>query len=377
MTAPGTGTHRRRSGDCPAGPQEERHDLEPARLHPVSGPLDDLGVANPVLAAPMSGGPTTPAMVIAAREAGSLGFLAGGYKSVEVLAAQIAEVRASTSAFGVNVFAPTPLPVDPDDYRAYAEAIQGDGARYGLDLTGVPVREDDDGWTDKIQLLMEDPVPAVGFTFGVPPGTVVDALRRRGSLLVQTVTSAAEAVVAAAAGMDVLTVQSHEAGGHFGTLTPRAPSPPVALTDLVPEVKAATGLPVIATGGLGTPEAVRRVLAAGADAVMVGTHLLRTDESGASPTYKAALADRRDVPTAVTRAFSGRPARGIRNGFMQRYEPVAPLGYPAVHHLTSPLRRAAAAAGEADLVNLWAGTGHASVPDGPVAAALTRLAADL
>ena len=343
----------------------------------MSGLLDQLGVDNPVFAAPMAGGPTTPAMVIAARKAGGFGFLAGGYKSVETLAAQIGEVRGATAVFAVNLFAPNPLPVDRDDYRSYAEAISREGTRFGLDLPAVPVREDDDGWSDKIALLTDDPVPVVGFTFGVPPREVVDALRRRGSLLVQTVTSVSEATMAAAVGIDILAVQSHEAGAHSGTLTPRAPSPSVALTELVPQVKAVTGLPVIAAGGLGTPESVRDVMNAGADAVMVGTHLLRTDESGASPTYKAALADRSDAPTALTRAFSGRPARGIRNGFMERYDAVAPLGYPAVHYLTSPLRQAAAAAGEPDLINLWAGTGHASAPDGPVAAALTGLAARL
>ncbi|HET6812136.1 MAG TPA: nitronate monooxygenase [Acidimicrobiales bacterium] len=343
----------------------------------MSGLPDRLAAANPVLAAPMAGGPTTPAMVVAARRAESFGFLAGGYKSVDALASEMREVRASAPVFGVNLFAPNPLPVDPGAYRSYAEAIREEGIRFGLDLTSVPAREDDDGWAEKVALLLEDPVPVVGFTFGVPSREVVDALRRQGSLLVQTVTSGAEAAMAAGAGIDVMLVQSHEAGGHFGTLTPGSPSPPVALTALVTEVKSATGLPVIAAGGLGTTEAIREVLGAGAEAVMVGTHLLRTDESGASPTYKAALADRREHPTAVTRAFSGRPARGIRNGFMQRYEARAPLGYPAVHHLTSPLRRAAAAAGEPDLVNLWAGTAHASAPDGSVTAALTALAAGL
>ena len=325
----------------------------------------------------MSGGPTTPAMVAAAAKAGSFGFLAGGYKSPATIAAQINEVRASTEMFGVNLFAPNPLPVDPDRYRAYATAIRSEGERYGLDLASVPIREDDEEWAAKIDLLIRDPVPLVSFTFGVPERSFVDALRRAGSILVQTVTSAAEAKTAADAGVDVLAVQSHEAGGHFATLTPRSPSSRVALVDLVHTVRAATRLPIIAAGGLGTSKSVKDVLAAGADAVMVGTHLLRTNESGASATYKAALADRKDAPTAVTRAFSGRPARGIRNAFMDRYDDKAPLGYPAVHYLTSPLRQAAAAAGDADLVNLWAGTGHATVKEQPVADALIGLAEEL
>jgi len=340
----------------------------------MKGPFGDLGVANPVFAAPMSGGPTTPAMVIAAHRADSFGFLAGGYKPVAMLSSQIHEVRTHTPTFGVNLFVPNPLPVNPDLYRSYAAAIQIDGERYGLDLTAVACREDDDDWAAKVESLTSDPVPVVSFTFGVPERAVLDRLRRAGSLLVQTVTSAAEAALAAEAGVDILAVQSHEAGGHFATLSPRSPSSPLPLVNLVTAVRAAARQPIIAAGGLGTARSIRDVLHAGADAVMVGTYLLRTEQSGASPTYKAALANRRNIPTAVTRSFSGRPARGICNAFMDKYESVAPLGYPAIHHLTSPLRQAAAAAGDPDRINLWAGTGHALSQDGSVVAALTDLA---
>ncbi|HKN98198.1 MAG TPA: nitronate monooxygenase, partial [Pseudonocardiaceae bacterium] len=303
------------------------------------------------------------------------GFVAGGYKSVGTLAAQIEEVRSSTSTFGVNLFAPNPLPVSPDQYRAYARAINEDAQQYGLDLTSVAPREDDDEWADKIELLITDPVPVVSFTFGVPRRVVVDTLRRAGSTVVQTVTSAAEAAAAASAGIDVLVVQCHEAGGHSATLTPRSPSPAVPLAELVRAVRAGGAALVIAAGGIGTPGSVQEVLSAGADAVMVGTVLLRTDESGASPTYRAALADRRDAPTVVTRAFTGRPARGLRNTFTDRFSDQAPSGYPALHHLTSPLRKAAVAAGDPELVNLWAGTGYKSATAEPAAAILTRLAA--
>lgn len=335
--------------------------------------LGALGATTPVIAAPMSGGPTTPALVIGANRAGSFGFLAGGYKTAEALSSQIREVRAAATSFGVNLFAPNPLPVDPDRYRSYAAALNRDAERYGLDLTASSPREDDDDWANKIDLLVRDPVPVVSFTFGIPGREIVEALQRGGSIVVQTVTSPAEATAAADAGVDVLAVQSHEAGGHFATLTPVKPSGPVPIDALVASVRAAVTLPVIAAGGLGSADAVKKALAAGADAAMVGTYLLLTPESGASPTYKSALAIRRDVPTAVTIAFSGRPARGIRNRFMDSYEAAAPFGYPAVHHLTSPLRKAAAADGEPELINLWAGTGHASCSDQPVAAALAEL----
>lgn len=348
-------------------------------------PLTGLGAGLPVLAAPMAGGPSTPALVAAAANAGGLGFLAAGYRTPEDVARQISAARAAGVSFGVNVFAPNPVPVDPDEYRTYARAVQMDADRYGLTLAVDDPVEDDDYWSDKIDLLLGDPVPVVGFTFGIPDRSIVAALRKAGTIVVQTVTSPEEARQAADAGPDMLVAQSSAAGGHLGTLTPHAPPPPVAVGDLVTQVRRGVALPVIAAGGLATPGDISAALAAGAVAAMVGTVLLRTHESGASATHQAAVAEdagriagaqghRVQRDTVVTRAFSGRPARGLRNDFIDRHDAAAPLGYPALHHLTSPLRKAAAAAGDPELVNLWAGTGWRSAKVEPAARVLARLA---
>jgi NAD(P)H-dependent flavin oxidoreductase YrpB (nitropropane dioxygenase family) len=140
-------------------------------------------------------------------------------------------------------------------------------------------------------------------------------------------------------------------------------------------VKAAVSLPIIAAGGLATAADVTEVLRAGAQAAMVGTVLIRTEESGASATYKDALGARSDVETVVTCAFTGRPARALRNQFTERYSAKAPLGYPALHHLTSPLRRVAVAYNNPELLHLWAGAGHRHARVAPVAEVLTELAA--
>ncbi len=334
-------------------------------------PLAALGVTLPVLAAPMAGGPTTPELVGAAARVGSLGFLAGGYRSVDELAGQMAAVRAMGVPFGVNLFAPNPLPVDAAAYRGYARAMAAEARRYGVELPAGLI-EDDDLWAEKVDLLQRDPVPVVSFTFGIAPAEIVAGLRRAGTVVVQTVTSATEALLAEGAA-DLLAVQSAQAGGHFGTMTPRRPTPPLPLTDLVSSVRAVVPRPVIAAGGLGTAADVHRVLAVGAAAAMVGTALLRTDEAGTSATHRAALAERtRD--TIVTRSFTGRPARGLRNEFIDDHDADAPLGYPALHHLTSPLRRAAAAAGDPERVHLWAGTGYRHATEESAAVALSRLA---
>ncbi|HEX3946724.1 MAG TPA: nitronate monooxygenase, partial [Acidimicrobiales bacterium] len=252
-------------------------------------PLSALGLRLPVLAAPMAGGPTTPALVTAAAAAGSLGFLAAGYKAPETLAVQMAEVRASRVAFGVNVFAPNPVPVDPGAYREYALALQPEADRYGVDLRELGPQEDDDHWRDKIDLLLAEPVAVVSFTFGIPAAGVVAALRKAGTVVLQTVTSAAEATRAIASGADMLAVQGAAAGGHSGTLTPGHPPAAVPLAELVAEIAGAVDRPLIAAGGLAEAGDVAAVLQAGADAAMVGTALLLADESGTSVAHRSAL----------------------------------------------------------------------------------------
>ncbi len=333
-----------------------------------------LNVANPVLAAPMAGGPSTPALVIAAARAGSLGFLAGGYKTADALVDEIAAVRAEQVPFGVNLFAPNPVPVDPDAFRSYARRIQSEGDHYGLDLAGAPLVEDDDHWQEKIDVLLSDPVPVVAFTFGIPSVDVIRALRRAATVVVQTVTSVAEARQAAASDVDVLVVQGSLAGGHSGTLTPQRVPDPIPLPDLVGQIGQELTTSVVAAGGLATAADISAVLRAGADAVMVGTVLLCTDESGASLPYKAAIANNSHLETLVTRAFTGRPARALPNLFTDRHHAAAPYGYPAIHHLTSPLRKAAMAAGDTERINVWAGSGHRHATTEHAADILTRLA---
>ncbi|MFJ4467563.1 nitronate monooxygenase [Streptomyces sp. NPDC089424] len=335
--------------------------------------LSDLGVELPVLAAPMAGGGSTTELVVAAARAGSMGFLAAGYKSAALLAEQMRAVREQGALFGVNVFAPNPVPVSVDAFSRYARAVQAEADRYGLSLSDSGPKEDDDDWAAKIDVLVGSPVPWVSFTFGIPDSTVVTALRRAGTTVLQSVTTVDEARLAAEAGMDALVVQGPAAGGHSATLTPDRPLAPASLPDLVAHIRSEVTLPLVAAGGIGTPADVAAALREGAEATMVGTLLLRTDESGASVPHKRALADPAFDTTVLTRAFTGRPARGLRNAFTDRYESSAPAGYPAVHHLTAPLRKAATAAGDQGLMHLWAGTGYRRAVHEPAARTLRRL----
>lgn len=335
----------------------------------------------PLAAAPMAGGPTSPALVRATAEAGAFPFLAAGYKTPAAMAEEVRQARELGVAFGVNLFVPARATVDPDAFRAYAAQLQPEADAYGLRLDPEPV-DDDDHWRAKLALLVADPVPVVSLTFALPAAADVAALQRAGTRVLASITTPEEASAARAAGVDGLVVQGTSAGGHSATHDPASYDParalpPVSTEALVRAVGAAVDLPMVAAGGVDGPDAVRALLAAGATSVAVGTLLLRTDEAGTSPTHRAALRDPRFDRTVVTRAFTGRPARALRNAFIDRHDAHAPVAYPAVHHLTRELRQAAGRAGDADRLHLWAGTGYRSAPDGPAADVLRWLASSV
>jgi len=219
----------------------------------ATGVLASLGATIPVIAAPMAGGPSTPQLVHAAAEAGGLGFLAGGYLTTGALAERIARTRLLTTRFGVNLFAPNPVPIDSESYATYAAALQEVAAAHGLDTAAVPLREDDDEWTGKIELLLAAPVPVVSFTFGIVEARIVQALKHVGSVTAQSVTTLDEARAALSAGIDVLVVQSQLAGGHSATTTPDIPAEQVPLPELVRRIRTGTGAPIWATGACREP----------------------------------------------------------------------------------------------------------------------------
>jgi NAD(P)H-dependent flavin oxidoreductase YrpB (nitropropane dioxygenase family) len=319
----------------------------------------------------MAGGLTTAALVGAAAEAGSFGFLPGGYRTATQLTDDLTAVRSRTTAFGVNLFVPDRTPVDRDAVSRYRDALADEVSALGADL-GPERFEDDDGWDAKIDLLVREPVPWVSFTFGLPDATTVQRLRAAGSRLLMTVTAVDEARAAADLDPDGLVVQSADAGGHRGTFDQQRRPDADRLTDLVAAVAGAVGLPVVAAGGIADRDGVRRALDAGADAVAVGTALLLADEAGTGPVHRAAITEA-GSRTTTTRAYTGRVARGLRTGFIDRFEHLAPAAYPAVHHLTAPMRRWAAEHGDREHLHLWAGTGFRSARPGPAGDLLTGL----
>ena len=329
--------------------------------------LRDLEV--PVVGAPMAGGPSTPALAAAVGEAGGLGFVAAGYRTAEQVATEIFAVGAATSApFGVNLFVVEPYEPDPDALAAYRRSLEPEASRFGVALG--PPRWDDDHWQAKLDVVLDLRPDVVSFTFGCPDPEVLARLAGAGVLTTVTVTTLAEAREAVARGAASLAVQGSGAGGHRGTWDLEAEPDATPLLDLVSEVVAAVEVPVVAGGGVAGADDVAALIDRGAVAAQVGTAYLLADEAGTNSLLRATLRDPSYAATTLTRAYTGRWARGLANRFIAEHGD-APAGYPQLHHLTAPLRKAAAAAGDAEVAHLWAGTGHAQARPAP-AAEITR-----
>jgi nitronate monooxygenase len=329
-----------------------------------------IELEHPIVCAPMAGGQTTPALAAAVSAAGGLGFLAAGYKTAAALADDIAAARRLTDRpLGVNLFLPQPRDVDERALEAYADRLRPEAERYGVEL-GEP-RWGDDDWDAKVELLLRDPPAVVSTAFGCPAPELVGSLRAAGAAVWCTVTTPAEATIAADAGVDALVVQGAEAGAHRSSFVD-GDEEPLGLLDLLELVRAETPLPLVAAGGIGDAAGVEAVLAAGARAAQIGTGFLLADEAGTSTPHRAALTA--GGATTFTRAFTGRRARGLVNRFVREHSAHAPSAYPHVNNLTAPIRAAARAAGDADALALWAGTSHRLARAAPAADLVRRFA---
>jgi nitronate monooxygenase len=314
-----------------------------------------------IVQAPMAGGPSTPELAAAVSNAGGIGFLAAGYKTPDRVKAEIDATRAlSDRPFGVNVFVPGP-PADRAAYAAYVESLGPEA--------GEP-RHDDDHWHAKLELLEAERPAIVSFTFGCPPRDAIESIEAE---VWVTVTTPAEAAEAEAAGADALVAQGLEAGAHRGSFSDDDAQEAYGLLALLQLLRARTALPLVATGGIATGAAVRAVLAAGAARAQLGTAFLRCPEAGTSEVHREALGQPR--PTTLTRAFTGRTARGLRNRFVDEHRD-APSAYPEVHYATAPIRARAREEGDAESLNLWAGQTHELAEALPAGELVRKLTAE-
>ncbi|MFE9764393.1 nitronate monooxygenase [Streptomyces sp. NPDC005808] len=344
----------------------------------MSSALTDL-FPHPIVQAPMAGGVSVPHLAAAVSEAGALGFLAAGYKTADGMYQEIKQLRGITSRpFGVNLFMPQPEYADKAAVEVYAHQLAGEAAWYETDL-GEPDSGRDDGYDAKLAVLHDNPVPVVSFHFGIPSREILESLAKAGTLTLVTATTAEEALAVQRAGAAAVVVQGVEAGGHQGTHrdNPETDGSGIGLLSLIAQVRESVQIPIVAAGGIMRGSQIAAVLSAGANAAQLGTAFLATPESGAHAVHKQALTNPLFARTELTRAFTGRPARSLVNRFLREHGPYAPAAYPEVHHLTSPLRKAAAKAGDAQGMALWAGQGHRMARELPAAELVEVLCAEL
>jgi len=342
--------------------------------------LAALGVRHPIVLAPLGGGPSTPELVAAVSGAGGLGLHGASYQTPEQLRATIARIRALTDRpFGVNLFAGGHPGVVSAEPGPMLELLGGIHARLGIPPPATPTLAPDP-FPEQLEVVLETRPPVFSFTFGMPSTEALAALRARGIRTLGTATTAGEARMLAAAGVDAVLAQGAQAGGHRGTFAVPFQAAMLPTLELVREIaELVRGLPIVAAGGLMDGRDVLAALQAGAEAAALGTAFLACPESGASQVHKRALTAAGADRTVITRAFSGRPARALENAFTRELaaREAAILPYPLQNALTRPMRTAAAGQGDADHLSLWAGTGVARIRALPAAALVQCLVEEL
>lgn len=326
-----------------------------------------LGIRYPIIQAPMAGGPGTPQLAAAVSNAGGLGSLAGGYLQPDVLRQAIAETRALTDRpFAINLAITSPTEADLTQIARAQELLAPYRAELGLP-PDPPALPDLPEFEAQLEVALEENIPALSFTFGVPEAIHLEKLRQAGILTLGTATHLLEAIVLEESGVDFIIAQGAEAGGHRGTFIGHPEQGLVGTFTLTPLLSKHIRVPIIAAGGVMNGCGIAAAHILGAVGTQMGTAFLACPESGAHPTYKSLLREGSEIATTLTRVFSGRYGRVLRNRLTDGlFSHQAELpGFPLQLFLTQDLRQAAAMRDRSDLMALWAGQGCHLCEDRP------------
>lgn len=319
-----------------------------------------LGLTYAIIQAPMAGGATTADLVASVCETGALGFIGAAYLAPDRIAEASRDVRMRTSRpFGINLFAPLPPAALPNGAARALERVAPFCAELGLPAPVIPSPKAD-SFDDQLTAALESGAAVFSFTFGLPPPGAIEAAKARGMFVMGTATTVEEAVQLERAGADTVVAQGIEAGAHRGTFATDFEMAMIGTMALVPQIVDAVRVLVVASGGVMDGRGIAAALALGASAVQMGTAFLTCHEAGIPEAHKQAILAAHEDRTRLTRAFSGRPARGIVNRMMTAIEgggPDAILPFPLQNALTRPVRVAAARQDRAEYLSLWAGQG--------------------
>ncbi|MFF2093982.1 NAD(P)H-dependent flavin oxidoreductase [Paenibacillus sp. NPDC058174] len=330
----------------------------------------------PIFLAGMAGGPGTVKLAAAVSNAGGLGILGSAYMTPEVLRAAIRELRKLTNApFGVNLFS-----IQTVDDNSRTEEVQRElnEIRKILD---IPLVQGDqvqspEYFEQQFAVLIEEQVPVISTAFGVLPTHMMKQAKSHGIRIVTMATTVQEALLAEQAGSDAIVAQGSEAGGHRGTfdISSRPMGANIGTMALVPQMVDQVGIPVIAAGGIMDGRGLVAALALGAEGVQMGTRFLTSIESGAHEAYQKILLSSNEESTTITNAFSGRPARGVKNAFIENWDKrgIEPLKFPTQNTATRDIRNAASRQNNPDFMSLWAGQGLRMLTAGQSAASIVE-----
>ena len=328
---------------------------------PTTPLTEALGIALPIIQAPMADGITTPELVAAVANAGGLGSLGAGHMQPEEMRQAVRAIRERTDKpFAVNLFAPQALAEDAERIIRANELL----APYRKELNLLPAEAlttYQSYYTEQLGVLFEESVPILSFDFGVPRPREIESLKQRGVKTIATATHLLEAIVLEESGIDVVVAQGFEAGGQRSTFLGSYQQGLVGIMALVPILVEHLAIPIVAAGGIMDGRSITAALALGASGVQMGTAFLPCVESGIHPQYKEKLIQGTEIDTMLTRVFSGRLGRGLKNRFTEELSEVEDFlpSYPALGALTEEIRQAAAAQDNAEFMALWMGQGAA------------------
>ncbi|NMO16028.1 nitronate monooxygenase [Pyxidicoccus fallax] len=319
-----------------------------------------LGVRYPIVQGPFGGGLSTAKLAATVSNLGGLGSFGAHILSPDEIFQVTKDIRSLTpNPFAMNLWVsdhdPGGLELSPEEFERVWALFEP----YYREL-GVPKPERPQRYTyrfeEQVDALLEARPPVFSFVFGVPSATILAECRKRGIVTAGAATSIAEARALDDAGVDLIVATGFEAGGHRPSFLARAEDSLMGTLALTPLVADRVKAPVISAGGIGDGRGIKAVLTLGAQAAQLGTAFLACEESGASPAHRAALFSDQSEHTALTRAFTGRLARGLRNRWSDEVGRVAQLPpFPIQSWFASQLKPAAIQAGRTDLVSLWSG----------------------
>jgi nitronate monooxygenase len=318
-----------------------------------------LGIEYPIVQGPFGGGLSSTALASTVSNAGGLGSFGADGLSPDAIVSLVSKLRALTDKpFAVNLWVPREVVTAPteQEFEANLSLLDQYYEELEIERPANPGKYGQD-FPAQVRALLEVRPPAFSFVYGVPEASILQACRERGIVTVGTATTPEEGVALDRAGVDCIVASGVEAGGHKGAFLRPVEDSLMGTFTLVPQMVDRVKAPVIAAGGVADVRGIRAAIALGAQGVQMGTAFLACEESAASPAHRALLLAAERDETILTRVFTGRLARSIRNRFsseMAWIESELPL-WPVQSWFVGSLKAAAIAKGRTDLISLWAG----------------------